>query len=1006
MSDIFGKKLGQYVLLEQLGEGGMAKVYNALDERVERNVAIKVILPNKRSSQIFLQQFEREAKALANLTHTNIVKVLNYGTEDGQPYLVMEYIQGGTLKDAITGKLPWQKAAEILAPIARALDYVHHQNIVHQDIKPSNILLDEEFRPMLSDFGVVKLLEAKEGENAAIGVGVGTPDYMSPEQGMGQDVDFRADIYSLGVVFYEMVIGEKPFIADTPMAVVIKHVTEEIPLPRKKNKNIPIFVEKVILRAVQKNPEDRFDNMGQFADVLELIALGNKAPSKKILSLTKKDSKKQFALSRVLSGVLLTLLAIAGISSLLIWENPDNYDRIISMIRKTPYSNVPPTATSVPQISSKPPAILSSQPTFTEMLSSQPTAIPAGLAGSSPTPSGTQAPTQVQTSSLTLLGVPISPSGNPHFTEIARWGIGGVNKVKWSPNGDTIALGTTSGIFLYDSKTKEMKRFINTGFNAIELTFSPDGSVLLAGSLNGQIKLYSSQTGLEIKLNISISEKSAVTKISFSKNEKNVVIGFKDGNLYLVSLEQNKVTHTRNQYPTIEDAFTSDDERFLYFCNGESKFFVWDISADKISEIKSPIPVDKMVPSPNRQSMVSAGTSNVAYYWDLTAGEPKIINGFPNLGASVTAIDFSPDGNLIAIGLDNGEIKIFAKPDIKSYSKSPEVVITIPASVHKIQAVSFFPSPTQLLIATATWEEGLNIWDAKTGENVYTAHESMMGINRIEFSPNAAWLATAHEGHVVRVWDVQAAREAYQFEGYLPKGLPFSPNSQYLTVIKNTRNTWDVAPIQIVELSTGKVVKELRGYELNSFLQFSDDTKMLVTGTAQKVTIWDVSTWEKINVHGEVTAGCGQFFTPENKMLAVVTSVGILFTYEGNDPKICGKPPLGTTFVYYFKKQNRVVYVLGNGKIWTWDFYSEDISNIAPLPTYLNPRDIFLAANQDSGWFASVSDETLFVKNISNNLNGTIPGQDDYDYQVAFLPAQKLFALGSRYGSIHIWTLP
>ena len=161
MNEVFGRKLGQYVLLEQLGEGGMAKVYNAFDARVERNVAIKVILPSKRTSNVFLKQFEQEAKALANLTHTNIVKVLNYGVQDGQPYLVMEYIPGGTLKEALHQKLPWQTAAAILAPIARALDYVHQQQIVHRDVKPSNILLQDDFSPMLSDFGILKLLEGK-----------------------------------------------------------------------------------------------------------------------------------------------------------------------------------------------------------------------------------------------------------------------------------------------------------------------------------------------------------------------------------------------------------------------------------------------------------------------------------------------------------------------------------------------------------------------------------------------------------------------------------------------------------------------------------------------------------------------------------------------------------------------------------------------------------------------------------------------------------------------------
>lgn len=987
MSDIFGKKLGQYVLLEQLGEGGMAKVYNALDERVERNVAIKVILPNKRSSQVFLQQFDREAKALANLTHTNIVKVLNYGTEDGQPYLVMEYIQGGTLKDAVTGTIPWPKAAEILAPIARALDYVHHQNIVHQDIKPSNILLDEEFRPMLSDFGVVKLLEAKEGENAAIGVGVGTPDYMSPEQSMGKDVDFRADIYSLGVVFYELVTGEKPFVADTPMALVIKHVTDQFPLPRKINKSIPKFVENAILRAVQKDPQGRYASMAQFADVLELIALGEHAPEKKILFLTRNNKRKIKTIPIVLLSVFFILAFVAaGIAAFWIGGNLGRFDQAARI--DNPTVALTKKATSSVKI----PATASAEPEATA------TAEPE-----MPTPTIAQLPVQAGGAEITLLGTPISTTRETSgFAEIARWGIGGVNKVKWSPDGETIALGTTSGIFLYNSTTKEMKRFINTGFDVTELTFSPDSSMLMAGSLNGQVKLWNSVTGDEQNLDYS-NQNSAVTAISFSKNGKNVVIGSQDGNFFVIALNQAKTIMTGQQYPAIEDAFTSADERFLFLSNGEATIFVWDISAQKlVSELKNPTNVNKLVASPDRQFMLSAGNSNVVYFWDIT--EQRVVNGFPNLGGNVTDMDFSPDGGLIIIGLDNGKIKVFAKPDLKDSSKTQLPILTIDASVNRLRSIAF--SPTKMVIASGAWEDGLKIWDAQTGANVYSLNQSMGRITKIQFSPDAVWLATAHEGNIVRVWEVKAAKEAYRVDGYLPKGEPFSPNGQFLTVIKPPKNSYDLAVIQIVELSTGKIVRELLGYEPNFFLQFSDDTKLLITGIPEKATIWDVSSWEKVNMHGGVTAGCGQFFTPENGRLTVISSVGILFTYSPTDANMCGTKPKGATFVYYFKQQERMVFVLGNGQIWTWDFFAKDISIIDPKLTYPSPGDVFLGANQTSGLYASVSGNSLIIKNIIGDSYSTIPGQDDYGYQVAFLPTQKIFALGSKYGSIHIWTLP
>jgi len=210
MTNLIGQSLGRYHILEQLGEGGMATVYKASDTRLERNMTIKVILPQKQQSEKFIKRFEREAKTLAQLSNPNIVKVLDYGDYDGVPFIVMEYVHGGTLKKKLGKPIPWAEAADLQAPIAQALECAHKypQKIVHRDVKPSNILLTQSGEPMLSDFGVAKILETEETMDlTGTGVGVGTPEYMSPEQGLGHGVDHRADIYALGVVFYEMVSG-------------------------------------------------------------------------------------------------------------------------------------------------------------------------------------------------------------------------------------------------------------------------------------------------------------------------------------------------------------------------------------------------------------------------------------------------------------------------------------------------------------------------------------------------------------------------------------------------------------------------------------------------------------------------------------------------------------------------------------------------------------------------------------------------------------------------------
>ena len=274
MQNIIGQSLGRYQILEQLGEGGMATVYKAYDTRLDRYVAIKVIrndLFGPTLLERMLKRFEREAKALAKLSHPNIVKVLDYGEHNGAPYLVLEYLPGGTLKGQVMGRpIPWQEAVRLLLPIAGALDYAHEQKIIHRDVKPANILLTEKGQPMLSDFGIAKILEMKEEFTlTGSGTGIGTPEYMAPEQGMGKEVDARTDIYSLGIVLYELVTGRKPYTADTPMAVVLKHMTDPLPRPRQYIADLPDIVERVLLKALAKDPQDRYSKISEFADALE-----------------------------------------------------------------------------------------------------------------------------------------------------------------------------------------------------------------------------------------------------------------------------------------------------------------------------------------------------------------------------------------------------------------------------------------------------------------------------------------------------------------------------------------------------------------------------------------------------------------------------------------------------------------------------------------------------------------------------------------------------------------
>jgi formylglycine-generating enzyme required for sulfatase activity/tRNA A-37 threonylcarbamoyl transferase component Bud32 len=279
MASLNGQSIGRYHILESLGEGGMATVYKAYDTRLERNVAVKVIRTDQFAPALLaqvLKRFEREAKALARLTHPNIVHVNDYGEHEGVPYLVMDYLPGGTLKQAIKGEpMPWRESIKLLLPIAEALSYAHEHEILHRDVKPSNILLTDKGRPMLTDFGIAKILDLEEGQTlTATGVGIGTPEYMSPEQGLGRGVDARTDIYSLGIVLYELVTGRKPYTADTPMAVVDKHLHDPLPRPSQVAPGLPEAIENLLLKMLAKNPDDRYSDMAAVVTAMEGLLSG------------------------------------------------------------------------------------------------------------------------------------------------------------------------------------------------------------------------------------------------------------------------------------------------------------------------------------------------------------------------------------------------------------------------------------------------------------------------------------------------------------------------------------------------------------------------------------------------------------------------------------------------------------------------------------------------------------------------------------------------------------
>ncbi len=407
-ASLAGQTLGQYRIIEKVGEGGMATVFKAFQPGLNRDVALKVLPPHFASQPGFTERFMREAQAIGNLHHPNILPVHDSGQDKGYSYIVMRYISNATtLVEEMKTTLSTERIIEVIGQIGDALDHAHKAGIIHRDVKPSNVLMDGKWA-LLSDFGLAKMVETSSDLTGS-GVGIGTPAYMSPEQGMGREVDHRTDIYALGIILYEMLTGQVPHRAETPMATVLKRVNEPLPMPRSLNPNIPEAVERVLLKVFAPKPDDRDNSAEEMVQALKDgfgpapadIAM-NTVPSGMAMPKTAtppeeatdappksaqspphvappKKGVSGLAITGFLFVGLLLVLILGGIGVLVFRQPKNNEPTIVEVEVTTPPENTPTTApTPTPEPTQKL-ADTIKQPTATEEMV-DPTVPPAPTA--------------------------------------------------------------------------------------------------------------------------------------------------------------------------------------------------------------------------------------------------------------------------------------------------------------------------------------------------------------------------------------------------------------------------------------------------------------------------------------------------------------------------------------------------------------------------------------------------------------------------------------------------
>lgn len=720
--------IGRYEIRQELGRGGMATVYQGFDPRFKRDVAIKLLPREFLHDPNFRARFEREATTIASLEHSAIVPVYDFGEEDGQPYLVMRFMPGGSLAEQLDrGSLSVNETARILSRIAGALDFAHSKGVIHRDLKPANILFDQHADAYLGDFGIVKLTEEAATLTGTGGI-IGTPAYMSPEQAQGKGgIDNRSDLYSLGVILFQMLTGSQPFEADTPIGLAFMHVTEPTPDILEKKPELPPGVGTFIQQAMAKAKGDRFSTAQELAgeferstteEVVQEIAEEEIDPTLLELEPTVVEPEQaaleeevEVAPSPIPAAAapaakaprparrsLLPLLGIGGVivivGSIAIFTLGGGADRF------APAPEHSPTAPSTP---SKTPTIFS---TLTPTAESSQTSTPTEVAIFDPV-------------SVVQIAKPIA-------------GIYEVTAIAWSPDGSKLAaferifhtLGNTEPavITIWDVRNfgAPVATFkANTTFPEA-LAWSPDGEVLASTGSGGTIQLWNSETWDLTRL-IELGQLpepflGTISGLAWSADSTRLALGSADGKVRIWDLDDDRAIA---EYCCYE--FGRDTGSLIWLPDGETMVGVARVGSD--------FAIRK---------------------WEIATGEYK---SEAEVSGAIAAV--SPDGTLTA-SVGNDALRQTVTLHIRDTSSSVELLSWESAS--SVGDLDWSPDGTML--AAAGWKV-VNLWDPKTGELVRALddYELNIGVSRVyavSWSPDGAFIAAGSADGTLRVWGMPA----------------------------------------------------------------------------------------------------------------------------------------------------------------------------------------------------------------------------------------------------------
>ena len=980
---------GRYIIKAKLGQGGMGSVYHAYDPNFRRDVALKLLDKRFLHDTKFRRRFEREAQAVAKIDHPGIVPIYDYGEDEGSLFLVMPLMEGGTLGKRIeNGPLSVAEATTVLKQIAPALDMTHQLKMVHRDLKPDNILFDKYGVAHVADFGIVK--SAESNTTLTAGGIVGTPAYMSPEQvGSVKTIDGRSDIYSLGIILFQMLTGERPFDADTPLALALKHVMQQPPPILDVMPGLPVACDSIMRKALHKEPEQRYQTVAALvADLENVDSLPVFNPDKKsdskpllpteILPIEPEEipaAPRRFPVLPVVGGLLLVtvvaffLLRGGG-------EEPAPTATIPGV------AIVPATATHTASATAVPP---------TATLAPTDTAVPATEAAVIPPED--QA-TATPTATLEPTAVVISAANIQNLAETMQLASSSetLNSIAVSPNGLRLAAATSAGITLYQLPDFIPLETIVAG-NVGQIAWSPNGNLLASSGPNQAIHIWNSSDGSEAN-----QLAGSATALAWSPDSTQLLLGNSSGQVSLWAIDQAEIVNSWNDHtsPISQITWSPDGSQFA---SGSGSSNIWIRSLAGTGNEGNSFRqngVHGLAWSPDGSRLATAGVDGTVRLQTVSNGQLQTLTCSGGDPLSILWLD----ENTLATGSEDGQIRL-----CNISERGPSLTFGNQAGVPQL----FWLPESDQLLSLGGRDGTVVLWKRASGAqtavlNTYTQYSLATSVS---WSPDNTRLAVGSNDGTILIWSVTEQAVVAVLGGHAGgvEAVAWSPDGN---LIASSGSADEL--VRVWQAGSGERLHSFAGHtnKVTAVTWSADSTVVASSSFDSTLKLWNVTSGSElrtfsVNALGQVLFVSG---SPNGQEMVATGQTGLV---QLRPPEVTR---LTVTLTEHNSPVNAAAWTSGSqrfatadnsGQIYIWELPLQN--NDQPLVAWnarvavrslvFSPDDTILAAVLGgNGRFYDASngealDVTLPLHSFSGNL--------------AWSPDSKMVAGVGADGLVRIW---